>query len=113
MILFYLIAVVNIVLSAVSQTLLKKSALKTHENRLREYLNPLVTGGYLLLGISLLLGLVCYNRIGYLGTVVLEPGAYILVLLIGRAVFGEAITPRKAAGMALIVCGILVFHLTG
>ena len=113
MIIFYLIALVNIVLSAVSQTLLKKSALKTYEKPVQEYLNPLVAGGYCLLGISLLLGLVCYNRIGYLGTVVLEPGAYILVLLIGRAVFGEAITPRKAAGMALIVCGILVFHLTG
>ncbi|MBR0172487.1 MAG: multidrug ABC transporter [Lachnospiraceae bacterium] len=113
MIIFYLIAVVNIVLSAVSQALLKKSALKTYEKPVQEYLNPLVIGGYALLGITLLLGLVCYNRIGYLGTVVLEPGAYILVLLIGRAVFGEALTARKAAGMALIVGGILVFHLTG
>lgn len=101
------------ILSAVSQTLLKKSALKTYEKPVQEYLNPLVIGGYVLLGTTLLLGLVCYNRIGYLGTVVLEPGAYILVLLIGRALFGEALTARKVSGMALIVGGILIFHLAG
>lgn len=110
---FYAVALVNIVLSAVSQTLLKKSAMKTHESRIREYLNPLVIGGYALLGLCMLLSLICYSRIGYMGTVVLEPGAYILVMLIGHRVFGESVTVRKALGMLLIVSGILVFHLAG
>ena len=109
---FYLLALFCQCLAAASQTLLKKSALKEHRGRFGDYLNPCVITGYLLLGICLLLSLINYRRLGYLRAVTLEPIGYILVLIIGRFVFGERLTPKRLLGMACILAGICFFHLT-
>ena len=111
MIRYYLVGILGIVLAALSQTMLKFSAKKTYPSKIREYVNPLVMGAYFLLGVSMLLALVCYKYLGYLNTILLEPLGYLLILVIGRRVFGETITKRKGLGMLLAACGIVLFYL--
>ncbi len=108
---FFFVMIFGELLASVSQVLLKKSAQKEYPSRIREYLNVLVIGGYGLLVISMIIGIFCYKHLGYMGTVVLEPVAYILVMILSRIVFGEKITHTKLLGMGLIIVGIVVFYL--
>jgi multidrug transporter EmrE-like cation transporter len=99
--------------ASVSQVLLKKSAQKEYPSFIREYLNFLVIGGYGLLVVSMVLGIVCYRGLGYMRVVVMEPIAYIMVMFFSRVIFKEKITAFKVAGMCLIIGGILVFNMLG
>ncbi len=108
---FFLVMIFVELLASVSQVLLKKSAQKEYPSRIREYLNILVIGGYALLVLSMVIGIFCYKHLGYMGTVILEPVAYILVMFLSRLVFGEKITTRKIIGMCLIIGGIIIFNI--
>ena len=110
---FFLIMIFGELLAAVSQVLLKKSSQKTYPNFIREYLNVLVIGGYGLLVLSMIVGIFCYKGLGYMGVVVMEPIAYILVMFFSRIIFKEKITVNKVIGMCLIIGGIVVFNLLG
>ena len=108
---FFFFAMIFVeLLASISQVLLKKSAQKEYPSRIREYLNVLVIGGYVLLVIGMIIGTFCYKHLGYMGTVVLEPIAYILVMILARIVFKEKITRTKIIGMIIIVTGIVVFY---
>ncbi|MBQ7657425.1 MAG: multidrug ABC transporter [Butyrivibrio sp.] len=100
-------------MASVSQVLLKKSAQKQYPNFIREYLNLLVIGGYGLLFLSMFIGIFCYKGLGYMGVVVMEPIAYIMVMFFSRVIFKEKITPNKIIGMCFIIGGIAVFYLLG
>lgn len=108
---FFLVMIFVELLASVSQVLLKKSAQKEYPSRIREYLNVLVIGGYVLLVVSMVIGIFCYRHLGYMGTVIMEPLAYILVMFLSRLVFGEKITTKKIIGMCLIIGGIIVFNI--
>ena len=108
---FFFVMIFVELLASVSQVLLKKSAQKEYPSRIREYLNVLVIGGYALLVLSMVIGIFCYKHLGYMGTVILEPVAYILVMFLSRLVFGEKITTGKIIGMCLIIGGIIIFNI--
>lgn len=108
---FMLVMIFGELLASISQVLLKKSAQKEYPSRIREYLNFLVIGGYGLLVVSMFVGILCYKHLGYMGTVIMEPVAYILVMILSRLVFGEKFTKNKLIGMGLIITGIVVFYL--
>ena len=110
---YFLLALFSLLLAAVSQVLLKLSAQKEYSSFLREYLNPLVIGGYGLLLVSMVLVIFCYGGLGYLAVIVLEPISYIIVMFMSRAIFKEKIVPFKIIGMVLIICGIAVFYMLG
>ncbi len=101
------------IIASSSQMLLKKSATKEYPSVIREYLNPLVIGGYGLLVLSMIITIFCYGGLGYMGVVVMEPFNYIIVMVMARIIFKEKITPRKMIGVAFIVSGIAVFYLLG
>ncbi len=109
---FFLMILAELV-AAISQVLLKKSAQKEYPSFIREYLNILVIGGYGLLVLSMVMGIFCYGGLGYMGVVVMEPIAYIMVMFLSRVIFKEQITVSKIVGMCLIIGGIVVFYLLG
>ena len=98
------------ILAATAQILLKKSAEKKYPSFIREYLNALVIGGYALLAISMVIVIFCFDGLGYMGVVIMEPIAYILVMFLSRMIFGEKITSYKIIGMLLILGGLVVFY---
>ena len=51
----FLILVLSIFVASVSQVLLKKSSLKKYDSIIKEYLNPYVITGYILLLLSTIL----------------------------------------------------------
>ncbi|MBE5826501.1 MAG: multidrug ABC transporter [Butyrivibrio sp.] len=110
---FFIIMIFAELLASTSQILLKKSAQKEYPSFIKEYLNILVIGGYGLLVLSMVLSIFCYGGLGYMGVVVMEPMAYIMVMILSRIVFKEKITIRKVAGVVLILAGIIVFYTLG
>ena len=108
---YLIVMLCGVFIASLSQILLKISAGKKHENVIKEYVNPLVIGGYAMLVVSMFLGIICYKHMDYMQVVVLEPVGYIVVMFLSRIIFREKITKRKVAGMLLILAGIVVFNL--
>ncbi len=110
---FFGLMILAEIMASTSQMLLKKSALKEYPSFIREYLNILVISGYGLLALSMVISIFCYDGLGYMGVVVMEPIGYIIVMFMSRIFFKERFTTRKLAGMCLILGGILVFYALG
>ncbi len=110
---YFFLMLFSELIASTSQILLKLSAGKKYPSFIREYLNVLVISGYGLLVLSMVIAIFCYDGLGYMGVVVLEPIAYIIVMFMSRVIFKEKIVPSKIIGMFLIIAGIVVFYLLG
>ena len=102
---------IAVILASVSQILLKKSALKTYDSVMREYLNVWVIGCYLMLFCSMLITLWAYGGVEYKNGPVIESLGNILVPLFSFLVFKERLSKRKVMGIMCIMLGIAVFYL--
>ena len=105
-----LLLVLSVVVASLSQILLKKSAEKSYQSLLREYLNPWVISGYGLMVVSTLLTVGGYAGLEYKNGPVIESLGFVLVMLLSRLFFREKITKKKLIGNALILLGIAVFY---
>ena len=105
-----LLLVLSVVVASLSQILLKKSAEKSYQSQLREYLNPWVISGYGLMVVSTLLTVGGYAGLEYKNGAVIESLGFVLVMLLSRLFFREKITKKKLIGNALILLGIVVFY---
>ncbi len=108
--LHFWIYVCSVTLAAISQILLKKSALKEHNRFLKEYLNPYVIGGYALTGISMLLTILAFRGMEYKNGPIIEALGFVLVMFFGLFVFREKLTKKKLMGTVLILAGIFVYY---
>ena len=101
----------SVIVASFSQILLKKSAMKTYDSHIKEYLNPYVITGYGMMVISTILTIIAYSRVDYKNGPIVESLGYILVMVLSYFFFNEKITVRKVIGNALILIGIIVFYL--
>lgn len=107
---YMLVMLVSVSIASVSQLLLKKSSMKTYSSVVREYLNPLVIGGYGLLVLSMLLTIYAYTGMDYKNGPVIESLGNVFVLVLGCLFLKERITVRKLLGIACIMGGMAVFY---
>lgn len=111
--LYSLILLGSVLVSAVSQVMLKISANRQHESTVKEYANPLVVGAYALFVLSTLLTVYAYKEVPLSLGPVLEATSYVYVTAFGALIFKERVTKQKLLALALIVGGICVFALLG
>ena len=95
---YIIVFIISVFVSSVSQIMLKKSANRVYENKLREYLNLTVIVAY---------GFFFLSSLGP----ILESSGYIWVSLLGLIILKEKINKQKWLGLFLIVLGIVVFNL--
>ena len=108
---YVIIFLASVFVSSVSQIILKKSANKTHENKLQEYLNlPVITAYGLFFGSSLLTVL-AYKGVPLSLGPILEATGYIWVAVLGTLFLKEKISKQKMLGMAIIIAGIILFNI--
>ena len=100
-------------LASISQVMLKKAALRSYENKLQEYLNPLVIIAYVIFFGTTFLSIFAYRGIPLPMGPVLEATSYIYVTVFGVTIFKEKLNVRKLFALTLIVGGILVYSLLG
>lgn len=96
-------------ISAISQVLLKKSALKKYDSVLREYLNLEVFFAYLLFVIATLMSIIAYKGIPLSMGPLLEATGYIYITIFGIAIFKEKMNRRKLMALLCIVMGIVFY----
>ena len=103
------IFIAGVFISSVSQIMLKRSAQKMYESRLKEYLNPLVIFAYVLFFGCTFISLYALKVVPLSMSPVLEASGYIFVAVLSRLFLKEKITKKKALGLGVIICGILVY----
>ena len=96
-------------LASIAQIMLKKSAIAPHDKAYQAYFNPLVLCAYGILFTTALINMQAFVWQEYRFGAAISSAAYVFVLLWGRLIFKEKISLKRAAGMALILVGILIF----
>ena len=76
---YLIIAISSVCIASFSQVLLKMGAEKKYSNKIREYLNIYVCGGYGMLLVSMVLTIMAYSHLSYLSVPVVESIGYVLV----------------------------------
>lgn len=107
------ILLIGVFISAISQVMLKKAAMKTYQTPIQEYLNPLVICAYILFVGTTLLSILAYRVIPLSMGPILEATSYIYITFFGVVIFKERINPRKVMALILILAGIAVYSLFG
>lgn len=111
MLLFSCIMVLGVLISGVSQMMLKKAAGKRYDKWYQQYLNPLVVVAYLFFVLSTVCSVIGLRVVPLSMNPVWNAMGYIFVTLLGWFIFKEKINRRKGIGMLLILCGIVLFSL--
>ncbi len=109
--LYSIFLLVGVFVSAISQVMLKKAALKKYDNVVKEYLNPLVIFAYVLFVGTTFLSILAYRGIPLSMGPILEATSYIYVTIFGVRIFGEKINKKKIMSLSLIVMGIIIYSL--
>lgn len=109
--LYSLLLLFGVFISAISQVLLKKAAMKQYTSRLQEYLNPQVIFAYVLFVGTTFLSILAYRGIPLNLGPVLETTSYIYVTIFGVAIFHEKVNRQKILALSFIVIGVLVYSL--
>lgn len=110
---YFFLLLFSVTVASFSQILLKKGAQKQYSSFLREYLNPYVILGYLMLFGSMVMTMIAFQGVSFLTVPVMEALGYVLVPLLSVFIFRERISGRKMLGMALILAGVFIANLPG
>jgi multidrug transporter EmrE-like cation transporter len=103
----------GVLISAISQVMLKKAALRHYESRIKEYLNPLVIIAYSIFVVSTLCSILAYRGIPLSMGPVLESTSYIYVTIFGVKIFHEKLDAKRVAALCFIIGGIIVYSVFG
>lgn len=110
--LWYILVIIGIFLSACSQLLLKKSADKKHKSFIRSLLNWRVITAYIIFFGALFINITAMSKGVYLKDIpILESLGYVFVPLLSLLVLKEKITKRTIFSIILIITGIVIFYL--
>lgn len=101
----------GVFISAISQVMLKKAALKKYDSVIKEYLNPLVITAYGIFFISTFLSIFAYKGIPLSMGPILEATSYLYVTLFGVKIFGERMTKKKWVALGFILVGIVIYSI--
>ena len=110
-IMYSCILLAGVFISAISQVMLKKAAMKQYVSPLKEYLNPLVIIAYMMFVGTTFLSILAYKGIPLSMGPILEATSYIYVTFFGVKIFKEKLNSKKIVALGLIVCGIIIYSL--
>ena len=94
---FSCVFLVSVFISSVSQILLKKSADKTYDSKIKEYLNPLVIAAYGMFFCSMLITMYCYRFVDVSAGPILESAGYVFVAVLGYIFLRENSLRKKSS----------------
>lgn len=103
------IMVASVLISSVSQIMLKKSAQKTYQSKLREYLNPLVIVAYGLFFGCTLITVYALKVVPLSMSPILEASGYVFVATLSAVFLKEKMTKRQIMGMSVIILGVVIY----
>ena len=108
-IIYVLVYLGGVLVSAIAQMLLKKSAKKTYDSKIKEYLNPYVITSYSIFIGATFCTMYAYKGINLSLGPILAASEYIFVAVLSKLVLKEKINKKKLIGLGVICLGIIVF----
>ena len=109
---YKLIVIFSVFAAAGAQMLLKQGAKQEYPSFWKQYLNPWVISGYVIMGASLMLNIFCMSRGVQVKEVsIIESLSYLYVPCLSWLFFKEAVTWRKVGAISVIMAGIIVFFI--
>lgn len=111
--LYSCVLLLGVFISAISQVMLKKAAMKKHDSVIKEYLNPLVIFAYVLFVGTTFLSILAYKGIPLSMGPILEATSYIYVTIFGVTIFKEKMNLKKVVALGMIIVGIVVYAIAG
>ena len=108
---YIILLILAVLVSSISQIILKKSASKTYNSVIREYLNIYVIVGYGLMVISPVLVVLGLKGVPYKNEPIIESLGYIFVMILSNRILKEKITKKKIIGNLLILIGIVIYYI--
>ncbi len=108
---YILVLMTGVFVSAVSQVMLKKAALKTYDSPIKEYLNPMVIIAYMLFFGTTFLSVLAYKGIPLSMGPIIEATSYIYVTFFGVKIFHEKMNRKKYLALGLIIVGIIIYSM--
>lgn len=113
-IIYSMLYMVGVLISSLSQVLLKKSANINNENNesfFQTYFNWRVITAYGIFFLATIISLISYKYIPLSFGAVIEATQYIFVALFGYFFLKEKIDKTKISGLILIIIGVIIFTL--
>lgn len=101
----------SVIISAFSQVLLKKSALKEHNSRIKEYLNPYVISGYAIFFAAVFLDMLALEKVPVSFIPIVESSSYVFIIIFSKIFFNEKVSARKIISIAVIFTGLVIYIL--
>lgn len=111
--LYSLMFMFGVFISAISQVILKKSAEKKYDNIIKEYLNVPVIAAYSIFFLATFLSIIAYKGIPLSLGPVLDSTSYVYIGFFGSKFFGEKLNRKKIISIGLIILGIVVYSVFG
>ena len=109
---YKLLVVLNVLVAAGSQMLLKQGAKKQYPTFWRQYLNPWVVTAYMVLGGTMLVNVFAMSKgVEMKELSIIESLSYLFVPCLSWLFFKERITWRKAVAIGVIMMGVVVFFI--
>lgn len=105
------IYILGVIVSAVAQILLKKSADVKRENKLKEYLNFKTIFAYGIFFAATLCTVIAYKYVPLSMGPVLGTTEYIFVAILSYWLLKEKVSKRKLIGLISIILGVLIFSI--
>ena len=110
-IIFSLIYLSGVFISAIAQIILKKSAGKEYESKIREYLNPYVIIAYAIFFGATFCTIYAYKGVPLSFGPILAASEYVFVAVLSKLFLKENINLKEFIGLSFIIAGIIIFSL--
>nr|MDD5837566.1 EamA family transporter [Eubacteriales bacterium] len=110
-IVFSLIYLSGVFISAIAQIILKKSAGKEYESKIREYLNPYVIIAYAIFFGATFCTIYAYKGVPLSFGPILAASEYVFVAVLSKLFLKENINLKKFIGLSVIIAGIIIYSL--
>lgn len=110
---YAVVLLIGVLISSVSQVLLKRAAQRQYDSWLKEYFNFHVIFAYVLFFGTTLLSIFAYRGIPLSWGPILESTGYVYVTVFGATIFHEKINRKKYMSLFLILTGITIYALLG
>ena len=109
MILYIAFLLFSNLIGALSQVLLKKSAMQEHKNFISEYLNAKVISAYLMFFLAVFIDLTALKIVPVSYIPIIETSSYIFAIILSRIFFKDKINLKQMAAIAVIMAGIAIY----
>ena len=106
---YLIVLIIATFCSALSQLLLKRSAMQEHANWIKEYLNWRVITAYTIFVVVVLVNVYAFTKIDMRYGSVIDTLSYVFVMILSYFLLKEKFTKGQLIGNALIMLGVFIY----